>query len=97
MTTERINLVRVQIKHIQGGWFVATSDDFPNLLAANSQLGRMIDQLPSLIQALIKAEYDRDVRVEYAPSPAQPQPVDLSNFSFVAIPIEAPAQSNAGS
>ena len=60
MPAEIINVV---VSRNRDGWFVARSEELPGLFVAHPEIDAVMADIPNVIQALYKADFDQDVEV----------------------------------
>ena len=62
-TNVTAKIITVDIARRDGGWLVGTSKEIPGLYIAHQDIREIIDDVPSVIQAMIKVETGQDVRL----------------------------------
>lgn len=58
-----INITIIASVHHRDGWWYATSDQLDGLIVANPDLDKVKSELPLVIKAMYKAQFNKEVNV----------------------------------
>lgn len=96
-SAELAEIINVAIAESESGLLTATSHDLPSLYVAGREMDALLEEIPSVIKALIKAQFGRDVDVYRAKSdPLTDDDEPLGRpWPWVTIPVEIAAKALA--
>ena len=91
-TTPKIaRIIDVFIEEESSGMLFATSPDMPGLMVAEPDMDSLLEEIPKVIKALVKAEFDLDCTV----IPARRRDrADTEPAPWVAVPMDILAHAN---
>lgn len=88
MPTERIDLITVDLRKDESGWFFATSEDCPGLFVSDPDKERVVRLLPQAIELLYEARLHRQVKAVPLTQPASPPERESGSLPFATIPVQ---------
>ena len=86
MPAERLDLITVDFRQDESGWFFATSPDCPGLFVCDPDKGRVVTLVPQAIELLYEARWHRHVKAVPLHHPIEKKEGDLPSLPFAAIP-----------